>query len=317
MNPRPENNPMQAPPCPEFEELLVLHAYGELSFDQEESVDTHAAGCQACQTRLEELKTLHAALDDAAAEPPFDLLADCRRELRREVAAIAEAAPASRGWRRWLPAMPSPWVWQPVAALSLLAVGFLGARLTPPGAMPFPGARPEAAPLARTVRYIEPGQDGKVRIVFDEVSRRELAGRLDERQVRELLVSAASSQGDPALRVDSVEYLSRRGEREEIRKTLVRALEADPNEGVRLKALEALRPYASQADVRQSLSKVLLADQSATVRTQAIDLLVSAGHDQSELAGVLQELMLRESNSYIRQRGQSALRAMNASLETF
>jgi hypothetical protein len=183
--------------------------------------------------------------------------------------------------------------------------------------MPFTAAAPEAAPLARTVRYIEPGQDGQLRIVYDEVRRRELAGRLDERMVRDLLVAAASSQGDPGLRVDSVEYLSRRGERQEIRRTLIRALEGDANEGVRVKALEALRPYAGESDVRQALSRVLLNDKSATVRTQAIDLLVNAGHDQSQLAGVLQELLQRESNSYIRQRGQSALRAMNASLETF
>jgi len=84
-----------------------------------------------------------------------------------------------------------------------------------------------------------------------------------------------------------------------------------------LKALEALKPYASQKEVRSALTKVLLADQSATVRTQTIDLLVTTRRNESELAGVLQDMMRREQNTYIRQRGQTALRAMNASLETF
>jgi hypothetical protein len=70
-------------------------------------------------------------------------------------------------------------------------------------------------------------------------------------------------------------------------------------------------------DVRSALTKVLLADQSAAVRTQSIDLLVNTRRNESELAGVLQDMMRREQNTYIRQRGQSALRAMNASLETF
>jgi histidinol dehydrogenase len=86
---------------------------------------------------------------------------------------------------------------------------------------------------------------------------------------------------------------------------------------VRLKALEALKPYNAEGEVRGALRKVLIADQSATVRMQAIDLLIQAPFDQNEMAGLLQKLMHQEQNSYIRQRSQSALRAMNASLETF
>jgi hypothetical protein len=106
-------------------------------------------------------------------------------------------------------------------------------------------------------------------------------------------------------------------EHEDVRTALVRALETDGNEGVRLKALEALKPFAGHPAVRTALTRVLVADKSATVRTQTIDLLVNTRRDEPELAGVLQELMRREENSYIRQRSQTALKAMNASLETF
>lgn len=299
--------------CNEIRDLLVLYAYGELAFDQEESVDVHLAGCPACRHERSLLAQLHTAADDVAVEPSFELLSACRQDLRRQVAGLAGGANAQPFWRKWFAAPSLNWVAKPAMALSLFAAGFLGARFVPNAG---PGAAP-AVPAVRNVRFIEPTSDGSVRIVFDEVNQRELAGRVDDRAIREMLLSATRDPDDPALRVDSVEYLKTRCEREEVRTAFVRALETDSNEGVRLKALEALKPYASEPGVRSALTKVLLADQSATVRTQTIDLLVNTRRNESELAGVLQDLMRREQNSYIRQRSQSALKAMNASLETF
>ena len=303
--------------CDEIRPLLVLYPYGELSFDEEESVDLHLKSCAACQAERAALATLHATADDAAVEPSLELLSACRQDLRKQVSVIAGAAPSQPFWRRWFgPAagISAGWGWvaKPAMAMALFAAGFAGARFVP--------ATESAAPShasVRNVRFIEPSSDGRVRIVYDEVSQKELAGRVDDRGIREMLLAATRDPDDPALRVDSVEYLKTRSAQEDVRKAFVRALESDPNEGVRLKALEALKPYASQKEVRAALTKVLLADQSATVRTQTIDLLVTTRRNESELAGVLQDLMRREQNSYIRQRGQTALRAMNASLETF
>lgn len=307
--------------CPEVKDLLVLYAYGELSFDEEEAVDAHVAACPACTAERTALTALHAAADDVAAGPSLELLSACRQELRQQVAAIAASEAKLPFWRKWIPGAARPAsMWnmlaKPALGAALFAAGFAGANLAP-------YLRSQVSPAAvapavtRNVRFIEPSGDGNVRIVYDEVSRRELAGRVDDRRVREMLLAATHDPDDPALRVDSVEFLKNRCEREEVRHALVRALTSDPNEGVRLKALDALKPYAAEPDVRSALTKVLLADQSALVRTQTIDFLVSARHDESQLAGVLQDLLRREQNTYIRQRGQSALRAMNASLETF
>ena len=295
--------------CDEIRDLLVLYAYGELTFDQEENVDAHLTACPVCRRQRAGLATLHNTADDAAIEPSFDLLSACRQDLRKQVAVIAAGTPPF--WRKWFGPGNIGWNWaaRPALAMALVGIGFAGARFVP---VPV-----SSAPTARNVRFIEPSADGRVRIVYDEVNQKELAGRVDDRLIREMLLSATRDPEDPALRVDSVEYLKTRCEREEVRKAFVRALESDPNEGVRLKALEALKPYATEGEVRGALTKVLLADQSAAVRTQTIDLLVNTRRNESELAGVLQHMMRREQNSYIRQRGQSVLRAMNASLETF
>jgi len=296
--------------CDEIRDLLVLYPYGELTFDQEETVDAHVTACPACSKHRAAIALLHNTADDAAVEPSLELLSACRQDLRKQVAVIAAKSNSQPFWR-----IGNLWSWaaKPAFALALVAVGYVGARWNPA----IGTAVQPSAPTVRNVRFIEPSADGRVRIVYDEVNQKELAGRVDDRLVREMLLAATRDPDDPALRVDSVEYLKTRCEREEVRKAFVRALESDPNEGVRLKALEALKPYANESNVRTALTKVLITDQSSAVRTQTIDLLVNTQLDESELAGVLQHMMRREQNSYIRQRGQTALKAMNASLETF
>ena len=92
-------------------------------------------------------------------------------------------------------------------------------------------------------------------------------------------------------------------------------LERDPNPGVRLKAMEGLRPYANDPEVRRLFAQSLESDDNPGIRTQAVDLLIE--HGQKDVVDVLQRLMLREDNGYIRSRSRRALEAINASVETF
>jgi hypothetical protein len=71
--------------------------------------------------------------------------------------------------------------------------------------------------------------------------------------------------------------------------------------------------------VRSALAQVLLSDSNPGLRTQAIDLL-TAGPSENldrQIVGTLQELMNRESNTYVRDRSQQVLEAMNASAQTY
>jgi HEAT repeat protein len=101
----------------------------------------------------------------------------------------------------------------------------------------------------------------------------------------------------------------------EVRKALIYSLQHDPNAGVRLKALDGLKQFAEQPDTRQVLTQVLLKDNNPGVRTQVIDVLVQRHTDA--MVGVLQELMEKEDNNYIRMRCQKLLQDMNASVETY
>ncbi len=301
--------------CEDARKQLVLFHYGELSFDEEEAIHAHLEACEPCRKELEGLRAMLDAVDGVEAEPPAELLAQCRRELRYRVRDEAHSLPA-RGlfWRRlarWLPA-PGAWL-KPAGAVALVALGFFAARLTTSGGDG--GRLAQTEPVAMRVRSIEPADGGRVRLVVEETRQKVLKGRVDENAIQQYLIAAAKDPADPGLRVESVELLNRRGDSPDVRSVLLAALQYDPNPGVRLKAIEGLRPYAAEPATRMALARALLFDDNPGVRTQAIDLL--AEKKSADIVGVFQEVLKREENNYVRLRTQKALREMNASVETF
>jgi len=246
------------------------------------------------------------------APAPFQL-----REARLRLDAALER---ERSRSNWLTHIKSwfivPSVAKPAGAVALVALGFFAARLMPTGNLPGLQTAGIFDPNTARVRYVEPGQGGQVQIVVDETRQRVLSGRVDDAQIRGLLLAAVKDPSDPGLRVESVELLKGGSEDDEVRTTLINALKHDSNDGVRLKALEGLKPFAAHADVRKALSAALLADSNPSIRSQSIDLLMSNSQEQ-QLVGVLQELMRKEENSYIRLRCEKALHSMKASVETY
>jgi HEAT repeat protein len=295
--------------CATIRERIPLYLYGELSADEEARIEEHLAVCADCRRRLEQEKLFHRALDLAGTAPPPELLAECRRSLP---AALGRRRPLA-GLRALagLPARLASLVPRPARAAALIALGFLGARFTsgPPIAM----APSEGAALR--VRSAQTGPSGEIRLVVEETRPKIVQGAPGDAAIRRLLIGAVRDPVDPAVRADAIEMLGRAPRSPEIRDALLDALEHDPNPGVRLRALEGLKPYADEAESRQALSRVLLADGDPGVRTLAVDLLASSR--DPDVVEVLQELMARENDAYVRTRSQRALQAMNASLGIF
>ena len=73
--------------CEKVREQLSMLLYGELSFDEEESVDAHLESCAECRTALERERELHVAFDRAEIEPPASVLWESRQNLQRQIAA--------------------------------------------------------------------------------------------------------------------------------------------------------------------------------------------------------------------------------------
>ena len=297
--------------CETAQQWLTLLLYGELSFDEEDALEQHLEQCQACQREREAAQRWHALLDGAEMDLPPGLLGRNRRNLGAILTDQRDHAGA--WWRRagsWLTDPPS-WA-KPIGAMAVFVLGFGVAR------MPVPATASRAADPAAIarVRTLDGDSDGRVRVAYDEVRPKEIVGTLSDESIRRVLLAAAVDPADPGLRVESLELLKKRAHDDVgIRRALLEVLRTDKNSGVRLRALEALKSYPADVEMRSVLCQVLLSDDNAGVRAQAIDLL-TVGHEP-EVAGTLQELLLREQDSYIRARSQKLLSAMKASAGTF
>lgn len=307
--------------CDAVSKLIDLYFYGELSAADEERVEEHLHQCAACAREMERQRSLAALLDGRRVEPSPLLLDDCRAGLMAALQApqVPPSRPATP-WQLFFDAMAHSlsglaWLRQPAAAVALLCIGFFAARFT--GNAPRVALNAPAIPGEQTfatVRSIQPDGSGRVQIAFDETRRRVVQGSMEDQNIQRLLLAAAREE-NPAVRVESVDVLKNHSDSTEVRDALLNAVAHDPNPGVRLKALEGLKPVAADSDVRKALSQVLLADDNPAVRMQVVDLLVQ-NHDD-DMVRVLQDVMQRESNNYVRLKSEQALKAMNASIGTF
>jgi len=313
--------------CKTMREQFALLLYGELSFDEEERVEAHLDACQPCRVALEREKSMHAAFDNVEITPSPTLLRECREDLRvRLTEEEASPRPARAGWwERFVDVIalrPSAGLLRPAGALTLVALGFAGARMLPSNLGGPGGFRGMslAEPGASRVRYVEPASDGRVQIVLDETRQRIISGPLDDQKIRALLLTAAKDPSDPGLRAETVDILNTRAQSSDVRDALIYALRHDQNAGVRMKALEGLKSLAREPEVRSALAQVLLSDTNPGLRTQAIDLLTNGSNDNvdRQIVLTLQEVMQRgEQQGYVRERCRRVLEAMNASAETY
>jgi hypothetical protein len=301
--------------CEDAVKSLPVFLYGELDFEVEENLHSHLETCAPCRDALARERLLHSALDERELEVSPFLLRRNRQQLGQRLAAGRGRHYGFSGFSRlfagwdWMPRFA-----RPAGAVALLAIGWFAAQVAPSG-LRFKTAG-LVDPSSARVRYVEPGDNGKIQLVVDETRSHVISGRLDDEPIRALLIAAAKDPNDPGLRAESVDILKHRTESDEIRNALLNSLLHDSNPGVRLKALDALKPYAGQPEVRKALPQVLLHDDNSGVRTLAIDLLTQ-GNREDQMVGVLQELMRTEHNTYVRGRCEKTLRDMKASVGTY
>lgn len=317
--------------CGEIKDFFPLYLYGELSFDEEERVESHLDACVDCRNALERQREVQAALDNIAIEPAPSLLRSCREDLHYKLVEEETGghSHARRGWwEQFTDALTgrsgSGWM-RPAGALTLVALGFVGARMLPQNVLPFGGSSQMGVmePASR-VRYVEPASDGHVQIVLDETSQRIISGTPNNPRIQGLLLAAAKDPSDPGLRAETVEILTANAQSSDVRNALLFALLHDQNAGVRLKVMTGLKAFAQQPEVRSAMTQVLLNDANPEMRSQAIDLLTKSLNQEDpamsfdrQVIGAMQELMQRESNAYVRQRCKTALEAVKASTETY
>jgi hypothetical protein len=311
--------------CIEATQEIPNYCYGEISSEAEEALESHLADCENCRNELARHRKFLELLEDREPVAEAGLLLACRndfsRALRQEIAVEQRHGAGWRGWRRFTRQVRDfsriniPFR-VPVGAMALVALGFVAARYTPEK---FGGVRAAlAAPMFSSVRSVEPDAAGQVQIAVDETRRHVVSGSLQDPRIQELLVSGVTDGSNPNVRLQSIQVLHQMesgADAEPVKEALLGALEHDPDAGVRLKALEGLKQYSDDVVVRSSLASVLQKDQAPAVRARAIDLL--AAHSDGSLVGVLQNVVQREDNEYVRGQIAQMLAQLRASVGTY
>lgn len=303
--------------CKETRDRLALLLYGELSFDEEERVESHLDQCAGCSEALDRQRLLHEAVDAAAVTPSPALLARSRADL---FARLDQEQPVS-GLRAWWQGFQRHWNFQilnPVGAMALLAIGFFAARLTPFGNLGLSQAGVGDFSAAQ-VRNVSAQPDGTLRLVLDESRQRMVSGNIGDQNIRNLLMTTAKEAPDAGLRARSVTILMGNAGDQDVRQTLVFSLGNDASPDVRRQALEGLKAYGSDPEVQSALAGVLLRDSNTGMRTKAVEMLTSRESQilDRQVVGALQELMTREDDEYVRQQTQRILRSIKASADIY
>lgn len=162
---------------------------------------------------------------------------------------------------------------------------------------------------------------GTVEMRFTTAKPFVLEGSLDDSDVRHALtyVIQNSQKYDEGLRLDCLDALRTRSSDKDVRKALCLAVRKDRNPAVRLRALEALSGTALDETVRETLLEALLNDTNPGVRVEAINTLVralqqpqeaEAAPDVQHVERVLQDLVRRDTNHYVRMQCATALRQL-------
>ena len=309
-----------------------LYLYGELSLAERHEVERCRAEDPAFHALVEDEETFLLALGEPQPDTDIDgLLEECREGLGRAVAMQQRpqrvAGPLSRIRRALGPAAVAiaghRLVWQPALAALLVAVGYwagssnLRPRLRTAEVAPSYGLTEsfsaDASPMltgVETVRLDPVG--GQVQIVFEE--RRIVTGESSDPFIRGMLLNTVLGSHAGA-RLSSLEALRVHADDREVRQTLLRSLIEDENPGVRLMALDAIRDQAGLPEVRRALLQALRHDPNTGMRVHAIQLLRE--YPGRDLAGPLQDLVKRESNSFVLDETERILQSLGASMEHY
>ncbi len=312
--------------CQQVQIDLSLYLYGELDFSQEEELERHVSECALCERALAREKTWHTALNAERTDVPLDLLSKCRQDLRVAISPIGVTRKSGvPSWWHSLGFSGTHFSMRIATASFLILAGFGAARWMDRDGLPGRqiGGIDQMGllnPATTQIRDIQPGDNHRVRIIVNQIQEGEITGRVDDEDVRQLLLRAAKDADDPGIRLDSVEMLNGQND-SEVREALLYSLRNDPNAAVRLKALDALRQFASDPAVRATLRSVLERDDNSGVRSEAINVLVPLDRKvdfSPDLAGTLQDIIRSEpQDDYVRMRCLQVLRDMNVSLNIY
>jgi len=315
--------------CELAQEKITLAAYGELPDEESPELEQHLAGCENCRRELDAVRALQSAMYLVPVmEPSANLLARTRLRLEDAIDNLPRQGLLVRLVQNFLSGAGRLRT-APVAA-SALAFLSLGAGVVGGYKMADvkPGRTQVAAnpageqlrvaqgPIANVSSIVREPNSENVEVTYNRLVPVKVRGSLDDPDIRTILLAGTQSEGNSAVRDNSVSLLAaecRAGHGcsgGPVRDALMVAARYDGSPEVRKKALHGLEPYiAEDMRVRDAVLEILMDDGDPSVRTAAISVLRPVEADSS-VRQVLRTVAVEDKNPYIRNASQQVIRQL-------
>ncbi len=303
--------------CDWVKSSVTLYIYDELADDARYELEQHVERCSACAGEVKSAQAFKAAMAALPQlEPTPNLLASSRMKLQEALEDTQQAT----GWRRFV-FDPTAWLRQvrfsPALAAVLLMVGFgagagtaykiATANRPVTNLAGVPQQTPAEASIVGVRDITQQPGSNNVDIKYDVLVPRSAQGSINDPQIQQLLLTAAKTQNNTGVRMDSVDLLLKSSNDQNVREALMYALRYDNNPGVRIKALEGLAPAVKDdVRVRNAVLEAVMNDSNARVRSEAIELLKPVRGDGS-VRQVLRHLAAQDDNQNVRKLSNAVL----------
>ncbi len=304
----------------EIKELLQLSVYGELSPEEQETLDSYLKRHPEMKKELQEMKKFGTFVSENTSPVTSDeLLGEARTQLR-------EALRGERRKESFIVRIRRSS--QEFLSLKFAAGGFgilsLGMLI---GYCSFSPAEREkqldlqtvsntsnasAKTSIENVRFIDSdASDGEIEFEFEAVAPMHVKGKIDDPEIQKLLTHALLNESNDGVRLSSINAIRNQTENNKtidpaIKTALITSLKTDANPGVRREALRVLQKYGFDKDIRDALLYVIAKDSNSGVRVSAINALEFAKMDGTKFdettINALKQQIKKEQNNYIRNR---------------
>ncbi|MBC8204207.1 MAG: HEAT repeat domain-containing protein [FCB group bacterium] len=314
--------------CEQYQELIYLEKYGEISERAQRAAAKHIETCPVCaeaKVRIEKVFECLESVEMPQADPEW--LKGARNELIAHLEATRKRNfVISVDWnalRRFfsIPAL------RPVYAAMVLIGGILIGRFAFAPQNGFIQQMPyqtSASPQLDIRGFLQDGNlhniafqqlsDQEVAVSFDAYQKVQLQGTPQNQDIQEILAYIMLTNPNGGMRIRTMKTLGNQPD-SLVKHVMIYSLLHDENPGVRLKAIHMLKNYPPSANLRDALLKVLMTDDNPAVRIEAVEAL-SKIIQEKRVREVLRIAAAKDSNEYIQLLAKNALAAEKSTIGT-
>lgn len=304
-----------------YKELLHLSFFNELDEREQQALDAHVSSCADCQSELEGLKKLGAALEHGERiEVDDNLLNEARQELRMALRLErAKASPLAAFLDR-LNFLRSPGLRFALGTTATLVIGFtFGYFVFTPATNVdnfSPLSRVSRSDLQQSATRVsnfrllsQAPEGGDVEFSFDVVTSVRMRGNMNDNAVQRIMAKALINDQNPGARIFTANALatqvdSTKKADKDIKMALIQAAKTDVNVGVRRQALRALQSLPLDKEIKDALLYILSHESNPSMRIDVINSLerpvLSGKSVDPDILNGLKQTMESDNNNFIR-----------------